>query len=148
MIGRQTFPVEDAAAELTLLAEVFESAPLADAMRLCAGVMRQAVRDNFTSSATPDNANWPPRKLKGDGHPLLIDTGALLQAATGGGAGHIEQIDAREVAMGVDGRVIPYAATHNYGRGAIPQREYAGLRPDHVDACLDLIADGLLQEIG
>ena len=114
----------------------------------CANVMRQSIRDNFTSSATPDGANWPPRKRKGDGHPLLIDTGALLQAATGGGAGHIEQLDAREVTMGVDGRVIPYAATHNYGRDPIARREYLGLKTEHEDACADIIGDGLLEVLG
>jgi phage gpG-like protein len=77
----------------------------------------------------------------------LIDTGALLQAATGGGPGQLEVIQGREVAMGVDGRVIPYAATHNFGRGNIPAREWAGLKPEHQEACEQIIANGLMAEV-
>lgn len=147
MIGKQTFYADEAPEQMALLAAGFEEAPITDAMTSVADVMRQSVRDNFTSSATPDGSSWPPRKIQGDGHPLLMDTGRLLQAATGGGAGGIEIIQGREVAMGVDGSVVPYAATHNYGRGKIPAREYAGIKPEHEAACQEIIADGLMAEV-
>lgn len=149
MIGKQTFYADEAPEQMNLLAEGFEAAPITDTMTACADIMRQSVRDNFNSQATPDGQNWPARKIPGDGHPLLMDKGPLLQAATGGGAGQIEIIQGREVEMGVDGRVIPYAATHNFGDADrnIPSREYAGLKPDHENACEQLIADGLLAEV-
>lgn len=147
MIGNQTFYADQAPAEMAVLADGLESAPLTEAMTKCAVVMKQSVRDNFTSSASPDGSDWPPRKHIGDGHPLLIDTGAMLQAATGGGAGAIEIIQDREVAVGVDGRIIPYASIHNFGAGSMPQREFAGLRPEHEDVCNEIVADGIMQEV-
>lgn len=147
MIGKQSFYADEAPEQMALIAAGFDEAPITDTMTAVADVMRQSVRDNFNSQATPDGSNWPPRKLKGDGHPLLMDTGRLLQAATGGGAGQLEIIQGREVAMGVDGSVVPYAATQNYGRGAIPSREYAGIKPEHEAACESIIADGLMVEV-
>ncbi|MCI0358644.1 MAG: phage virion morphogenesis protein [Planctomycetaceae bacterium] len=147
MIGKQQFFADEATAQMSLMADAFEAVPLIAAMQQCAEIGRQSMRDNFTSSATPDGSNWPPRKRQGDGHPLLIDRGPLLQAATGGGAGHVEQVEDREVALGVDGSVIAYAATHNFGRGNVPQREYAGLKPEREDACEAVIADALMQEV-
>lgn len=147
MIGRQTFYADEAPAEMALLADGFENAPLQEAMQDCAVIMKQSVRDNFTSSATPDGNDWPPRKHIGDGHPLLIDTGALLQAATGGGAGHIEIIQDREVAVGVSGGVIPYAAIHNFGGKQMPVREYAGLKPEYESECREVIADHVHEDI-
>jgi phage gpG-like protein len=104
---------------------------------------RQDVRDNFTSSATPENLDWPERKIIGDGHPLLIDTGLLLQAATGGGVGHIEQISDNSLTFGVDGGVVPYAGVHNYGsvKKNIPQREFLGLTEETIDALEESLAN-------
>ena len=152
MIGNQTFYADQAEAEMAALAEGLESLPLTEAMQDCSLVMKQSMRDSFNSRATPDNADWPPRKRIGDGHPLLQNKGNLLQAATGGGAGHIEQVGKRDVAIGVDGSVIPYAATHNFGRnwgrGApIPQREYAGLTPEGLENCEEIIGGHVMQEV-
>lgn len=153
MIGKAEFNAIESPAQLEAMAEAFMSAPLTSAMQECAGIGRQAMRDNFTSSISPDGISWVPRKRAGDGHPLLMDKGPLIQAATGGGSGHIEQVGDRDFAMGVDGAVIPYAATHNFGRttgrGApIPQREYAGLQDKHQDQCAEVIANGMLEVLG
>lgn len=150
MIGKERFYVEEAPQQCALLAEAFESAPLNEAMLACADLMRQSVRDSFNSQASPDGQGWPPRKHVGDGHPLLMDTGRLLQAATGGGPGQLEVIQPREVSLGVDGRIVPYAATHNFGRAEanIPSREYAGLKPEYADACEGIIADSLCEVLG
>lgn len=106
-------------------------------------VAKQGVRDNFTSSADPDNQNWLPRKREGDGHPLLIDTGALLQAATGGGAGAIERIGRDGGEIGVDTGVIQYAAVHNFGSESrnIPAREFMGVRAERADEMGEILAD-------
>lgn len=108
----------------------------------------QNVRDNFTSSVSPDGVQWPARKIVGDGHPLLIDTGALLQAATGGGAGHVSQIGPRSMALGVD-ESIPYAAIHNYGGETrpMPQREYMGASEATEEEIAEALADYLLPTV-
>ena len=86
MIGRQSFYADEAPVEMAALSEGLESLSLQGAMADCAVVMKQSVRDNFTSSASPDGSNWPPRKQVGDGHPLLIDTGASYCVLTRGTA--------------------------------------------------------------
>lgn len=130
--------VEDIERHCAELATALDSADLSPVLAAVRPIAMQAHRDNFTSSASPDGATWQDRKRVGDGHPLLIDTGDLLQAATGGGAGTIVIIVDREMTLGVDGATIPYAAIHNYGgtlhwyngeqRGAdMPQREFLGM---------------------
>lgn len=104
----------------------------------------QGVRDNFTSSVSPDGRQWPARKRKGDGHPLLIDTGAMLQAATGGGSGHVTQIDGSELTVGVSS-TVPYAAIHNEGKGKMPKREFMGVQEKRLKQIDKVIADAGLE---
>lgn len=101
----------------------------------------QGVRDNFTSSVNPDGKKWKPRKNKGDGHPLLIDTGKLLQAAVGSGAGRVQQADAAELTVGVDTARVPYAAVHNRGGKKMPQREFMGVQNKRLKRIDKLIAN-------
>lgn len=105
----------------------------------------QAVRDNFTSSATPEGRNWPPRKHRGDGHPLLIDTGKMMQAATGGGAGHVTQVQNDELTVGVDDSKVPYAKYHNEGTRRLPRREFMGAGKKRINAMGEIIADAGLE---
>ncbi len=111
------------------------------------GVGEQAVRDNFTSSATPSDSNWLPRKIDGDGHPLLIDKGNLLQAATGGGAGHIARVFENTAEIGVDLTIVAYARAHNYGNPArrLPQREFLGMREERQAEAEELLGEWTLQ---
>lgn len=101
----------------------------------------QGIRDNFNSSANPENRSWPPRKVEGDGHPLLIETGKLMQAATGGGAGHVTRISNGELTLGVDGSKVKYAAIHNNGGKRMPKREFMGNRPQRITEIGEIIAD-------
>ena len=105
----------------------------------------QAVRDNFNSSASPDNRSWPPRKNVGDGHPLLIDTGRLMQAATGGGPGHVTRVQDGELTVGVDGSKVKYAGVHNRGGRRMPKREFMGARPPKLKQIGEIIADAGLE---
>lgn len=110
-------------------------------------IMLQAVRDNFTSSATPEGVSWPARKVIGDGHPLLMDTGALLQASTGSGTGHVTVIERDAVEVGTDGTSgtggNPYAAVHNRGgiKVPVPQREFMGASEKRLREIDEQIAD-------
>ena len=115
----------------------------ADVLIECNPIITQSIRDNFTSSATPDNVSWPPRKIEGDGHPLLMDTGKLIQAATLGGEGGYFAVEDRELNRGIDADIVPYATTHQFGwaKKNIPQRAYYGAKPEHLDQCAELIAE-------
>lgn len=148
-VNRQPIEAANAEREFAALAESIIVGPYSQPLADCLPAVHQSVRDNFTSSATPENVDWPPRKIEGDGHPLLIDTGAMMQAATGGGAGGLQQVDSHELLVGVDGGVIPYAATHNYGRSDanIPQREFMGLTEEGADECESILADFVMSAI-
>ena len=140
-------PAERMAGEMAALAHRLEESPLDDAMRECAGVIQRGFGENVERAAGSEGEPWPPRKVEGDGHPLLNDTGALLAAATGEGAGAIEEVEGRELAVGVDKSVdlggIPGAAAHNWGYppGNLPQRKYAYATNQVVDDCLERVAD-------
>ena len=117
-------------------------APLRD----CAAVISIAVEENFNRSSTPEGSAWPPRKIIGDGHPLLVDTGDLFFAAVEHNAsGHVENYGEKELQYGVDGSVIEYAATHNYGRENIPQREFLGLGEPYLAECENALAEYALK---
>lgn len=145
----KSFYAEDAADNCALLGQDLQQGPYTRAMELAAPIVNQSVRDNFNSSASPDGVNWPPRKNPGDGHPLLIETGALLQAATDGGPGHIERFEPFGLQKGVQSSEIPYAAVHNEGgiTKPIPQREFMGLHDRGQDEVADLLADFVMQEV-
>jgi phage gpG-like protein len=122
----------------------FENDSLQRAMAACAEIAEQSTRDAFTSSADPiTDSDWAPRVDPGDGHPLLIDTGALLQAATGGGAGHVRVVSPREMVSGVDKGAVVYAAVHNFGwpDRNIPQRRYLGFTRRSVRRCRDVVVE-------
>lgn len=144
-------PVADIHAELSRIGDAVASASLAQPLRECDRITKQGIRDNFNSSASPDNENWVPRKPRrgDDGHPLLMDRGPLIQAATGGGSGHISRVGDRDVGVGVDLDVVPYARAHNYGYSPrnLPQREFLGLRAERVAECEEAIGDYVLSEV-
>lgn len=133
------------------LARSLESADLSPVLQQILPISLQAHRDNFNSSASPQGANWTPRVETGDGHPLLMESGTLMQAAVGG-AGSIMVIDGRVLVIGVDGDAIPYAAIHNYGgriggwaAGAMmPEREYLGMSEQRLQEADKVVADGCL----
>lgn len=116
--------------------------PLDETLEACRLVLQQGVREGFNSSADPETgASWPPRKVEGDGHPLLVDTGKMMQAATGGGAGGIKEVDGRSLTIGVRGSSVPYASIHQEGSARMPQRRFLSASEKTLDECGDLIAD-------
>lgn len=112
-------------------------------------IVRQSIRDRFDTATTPDGVPWPPRKPSpfDDGHPLLIDTGALFAAALGWGTGAIEQLANRELMVGIDGSVIEYAAVHNEVDDNTFDREYFAPDEQAIDECEELLADYVLEQI-
>lgn len=160
-IGVGTDPI---AADAALLVRAAQTVDLSDQWPTIRSLVLQSFRDNFTSSARADGTPWPPRKgqtsdgfggvvlgaapsKRDDGHPLLIETGALLQAATGGGAGHITRIAASVLEVGIDKSVklggIPGAQAHDRGRGNLPEREFHNVREEHLQEIDGLLLDAI-----
>lgn len=112
----------------------------------------QSIRDNFNSSAGADGSAWPARKIAGDGHPLLIESGTLMQAATGGGSGHVTEADSRELSVGVDTSAegLAGAAAHQFGYSPnnLPARPYLEARDEALEAAGEAIADRAAQLAG
>lgn len=138
--------IDEFAAELDDITRRIDKEPASGALERCRNLVLCDIADNFDKGMSADGAAWPPRQVAGDGHPLLIETRALVDAATGNGAGSINEIDGRELQLGVDGSIIPYAATHNFGDPArnIPQRKFASAQDVTLKECAELIADELL----
>ncbi len=127
-------------------------APLNDVVELCYPRVIQSIRDSFTSSASPSGVDWPPRKIVGDGHPLEIDKGNFLQAATGGGAGHVHTVESTgeggaDLCVGVSLDVIPYARAQalGYPPRNLPARNPFGLNPTEEGRCTQIIGDAVEQ---
>lgn len=138
---------------LERLADRVAAGPYDKPLEECRDLAKQNIRDNFTSSATPGGESWPPRKILGDGHPLLMDTGKLLQAATGGGSGNVEQIESHgenhELTYGVSLDAVPYARAHDLGYPPrnLPERHYLGVSEETIDAFESVIAEHIENEI-
>ena len=106
----------------------------------------QDERDHFTSSVSPDGVPWAPRVVLGDGHPILVDKGNLLQAATGGGAGHISQVGQQEMILGVRGDVSG-AMYHESGTSRMPARPFMGAKQSTEDEIEEKLADFVLEKV-
>jgi phage gpG-like protein len=127
-------------------------APMNDIVDQCYRPVIQSIRDAFNSSASPYGSAWPPRKITGDGHPLLMDKGNLIQAATGGGPGHVHDVETTEgggadLCVGVSLDVIPYARAQalGYSPRNLPARNFLGLSDQQADVCEKIISEGMEQ---
>lgn len=97
-------------------------------------IMFQDVMGHFRKQAGPDG-KWRPLKLAtlkrrrkaGRGAKILQDTGRLKQSITA-----ISSVEGAEV-----GTNIVYAATHQKGRGKIPQRQFLWLSKSAGNRILD-----------
>lgn len=71
-------------------------------------------------------ADW--KETAFPGRPILVLTGALRSAAVEGGPGSLEVVRPRQMAVGVDSAVLPYARYHQSGMG-VPARPIMRLTP-------------------
>lgn len=115
--------------------------------------IRMGIEDLFTMEASADGEAWPERKVKGDGHQLLDDNGALRAAATGRGPGSISQVNyPAELQVGVEAAGpggLPGARRHQYGDSppGIRQREFIGVSDDTADVATKRVADEVMKKI-
>ncbi len=96
----------------------------------------------FTDSKTPYGESWEPGKSRAG--QLLMDTGRLKNSVT--------RTRATAEAVTISSNV-EYAATHNYGRGPIPQRQFLpdkdrGLPPLYRRDLEDTVTEALKAMLG
>lgn len=133
----------DAAGIYVLLNE----ADLTPALEDCLELIRLGVADNFQRQADGEGNAWPERKVLGDGHPILAETGRLWGAATGRSEGAVGRIEPRTLEAGVDPQVksggIPGAAAHQFGFPPrnLPARPWLVPPEETLDACQEVLAD-------
>lgn len=122
-----------------------EEASFGEPLREMAEVIQQGFGENFARQEDAGGAPWPAHAestIRRYGpHPLLVLTTAMRTAATGG-SGDVADISDRDLAIGVSGDVIPYAAVHQHGsdRRNIPQRQYVYATSEVVDQCEEILA--------
>ncbi len=109
-----------------------------DAFREVGEVVLRSVRKNFDVGGRPQK--WAKRSTSYKGrrasNKLLIDTGRLINSIT---------YDAFSSYVDVGTNVV-YAATHQYGRDAIPARPFLMLQDEDAPAIRDAIVAHLTQE--
>src|SRR3990167_4423379 len=124
--------------------EASENASLREAMHEIVPILHEGFETNFMRAEGPNGELWPERKDDLP-HPLLILTGDLIEAARDvGNVNNLLAVGDRELSTGVAGAGVPYAATHNYGRDAIPQREFVYANEEVLDACEEILVDGFV----
>ncbi len=87
-------------------------------LTIAAQDLKTLIDDRFTTSTAPNGSEWQPLKpetveRKGSDKPL-IDTGILRNSIN-------SQATRRTIRFGTN---VPYARTHQFGRGAIPARPF------------------------
>jgi len=96
--------------------------------------------ENHFMQSQGDDGPWAPRK-DNKPHPLLILTGALLEAARDtGNAGNIHYIDEDTIVLGVNGSVVEYAAFHQYGTSKMVARPFIWASDEAIDSCVEIFA--------
>lgn len=78
----------------------------------------------FESKGRTFKTPWKARKVKGDGHPLMDDTGRLRNSlgSPSGNADSVRRVDNKGIVWGTR---VPYAQYHQEGRG-VPKRPVLG----------------------
>lgn len=137
-------PAEQLGNEIAEMVDSLRHGSFEPALKECIELAHHSIGVNFASEASPHGGGWTPRKEPGDGHPLLIESGKLFQAATSSfGEGHAGEVGDREASTGIDAGAVPYAATQNFGRpeANIPARQFEDVDDRTVGAMLEIVAD-------
>jgi phage gpG-like protein len=135
--------IDQFAIALMGVVEDLENDPFQQPLEACAGALAQGEERAFDSATDASGSPWPPHSpytvRKYGPHPLLILSGAMKRAATGG-AGNIAQLNGRSLAYGVDQTVIPYAPFQNRGTSRIPRRQFMYIDGQAAGECRDIVA--------
>ena len=148
---------EQFADKLRRVARELEQLDHSDTLQSCAAVVERSVRTNFSRKVRSDGVAWAARKVtiypseirSRWNHPLLILTGRLINAASGG-MGHYRKVGKKSMEMGVDPSVVPYARVHQDGGSSvlpngrtitIPSRQYFYLHASDRPKLVRVIRD-------
>lgn len=137
------FAAKDAERIMAEFAKELETASLAEAFKEAAPAINAGFEGNFSAQVSSSGSAWPPRKDKLT-HPLLILSGAMKAAVSQpGAAGHVEDIQDRQAAIGIDSSIIVYAAAQNFGypKRNLPAREYVFATDETMDKSEQLFTD-------
>jgi phage gpG-like protein len=99
------------------------------------------IQEHFHSESGP-NGGWEPLKYRKG--KILQDTGTLRNSLLPGGG--LSSEAKNEVLMFVAGPASVYAGTHNYGRGAIPQREFMWLSENAQEQILNYVMNEIAKD--
>lgn len=127
------FKAEDAIQVLGDFATAIETLDLSEAFEAASEAARAGFKKNFDQTQGP-GYKWAPHSpytiQKYGPHPLLILSGAMLQATTeSGAAGSVHDVQPREAVIGTD---IFYAAFQQFGTLRIPARRFVWLDAESV----------------
>lgn len=125
MIPRE-IAAENVDAALEQIVQSVATRDYSDVLASCHFQILEGVAENFTREENRFGEAWPKRK-DDKTHPLLRLTYAMyVAAATHGGAGQVERINAQTSELGISLDAIPYARAQNLGypEGNLPAREY------------------------
>lgn len=144
-----------AIADARSLGAILAAGNFAAPLRECKTIVRESIKGNFDGTTAPDGGAWPARKPRpdDDGHPLLNDTGFLKAAALGLGPGGFEDVNAREMLIGIDTTVdeggIPGANAHDHGlpERNLPERHFFAATEVALDQCGEVIGDAGLEKL-
>lgn len=97
----------------------------------------RSVQKNYGRQVDGDGNAWPPRKDSLP-HPLLILSGQMLDASTGG-LGSFVRYSRKGSELGVAIQVVPYVLIHHYGSldGRVPRRRFFYLNKEERAAVLE-----------
>lgn len=136
---------EDLESHLAGVVDALATMPMGETLAAAKTLVHRSIRGGFNSSLDPQTGTpWAPR-VRYYPHPILMKSGAMMQAATGGGAGAIQRITERTLTVGVLTSVIHYAPKHQFGEGGMVARPFVGVDRDTLSAIGEVVADGGLQ---
>lgn len=136
---------DDLESHLTRVVDSLATMPMGETLSEAKTLVHRSIRGGFNSSVDPNTGTpWAPRRRYYP-HPILMKSGAMMQAATGGGAGAIQRITERALTVGVLASVIGYAPKHQFGLGGMIPRPFVGVDRDTLAAIGEVVADGGLQ---
>jgi phage gpG-like protein len=122
---------------------------LSDPLQDCRTIILVGIKENFAGSKSSTGFPWPKRK-DNKPHPLLILTGELEEAATGGNGAINRVIDGITLDVGVDassgqsGR--PWAELHQEGGVKCPARSFMGFSEEVLVGCEDVLTEYAITE--
>ena len=146
---QRQIPVAEIGQAMSALADTFINESLEWELKQCADVCRREIAGNYDRGGSALGA-WPPHApatvARYGPHPLLILSGDMQAASVQQGAkGHIEQINDRQLTMGVDASTggIIYAMAQQFGHGRIPPRPFIVIGDEAIQQCKNIVTVGM-----